>query len=412
VGQARAAQGDEAGALVAFTHAEAAARERGLTPLYRELRVYRAALETEDDRQEALAQLAEAHEEAAAADDVILQAWALANQGHLLLERAPGEAAATFLETLELSRQVRYRAGVVNGLLGLAVAALVRHEVREAASLLVELIDEVTIRGAVADRGLVLHVAAAVLEVTGSDETGPLIATSAALPRISFFGPRLRRLLPLPDRDDRPVATGTAIARARAALAALDAGAADDRTIRQSSAEDRGRIRLDGAVWHLTWTGREVTLRASKGMADLARLLSSPDEEVHCLELAGAAVDQGSTGDVLDATARRAYEDRIRELQAEIDEAEADHDLGRADRAQVEFDALVEQLASALGLGGRARQGGSTAERARSAVTHRIRSTIRKLGAVHPDLGRHLEASIRTGTYCSYRPERPTTWTA
>ena len=153
-------------------------------------------------------------------------------------------------------------------------------------------------------------------------------------------------------------------------------------------------------------------MRASKGMADLARLLGSPDEEVHCLELAGAAVDQGSTGEVLDATARRAYEDRIRELQAEIDEAEADHDLGRADRAQVEFDALVEQLASALGLGGRARRGGSTAERARSAVTHRIRSTIRKLGAAHPDLGRHLEASIRTGTYCSYRPERPTSWTS
>ena len=67
----------------------------------------------------------------------------------------------------------------------------------------------------------------------------------------------------------------------------------------------------------------------------------------------------------------------------------------RAERAQVELDAVVEHLAAALGLGGRSRSGAGTAERARSAVTQRIRATIRRLGDEHPELGRHLEASIR-----------------
>lgn len=74
------------------------------------------------------------------------------------------------------------------------------------------------------------------------------------------------------------------------------------------------------------------------------------------------------------------------------------------------MDALVDQLVEGLGLGGRARAKGSSAERARSAVTQRIRSTIRRLEDQHPALGRHLRASVRTGTYCAYEPEVPTRW--
>ena len=101
----------------------------------------------------------------------------------------------------------------------------------------------------------------------------------------------------------------------------------------------------------------------------------------------------------------RSHVDRIRE-----ELRKADGRIARAERAPVELDVLVDHLAAALGLGGRARQQGGTAVRARSAITHRIRATIRRLGDVHPALGRHLDAAVRTGLYCSYRPEVPTTW--
>ena len=177
-----------------------------------------------------------------------------------------------------------------------------------------------------------------------------------------------------------------------------------------SSAEGRGVFHRIGELWEVGLGDARATVKSSKGMDDLAVLLDAEGRDVHCLELIGGGLDQGDAGPALDASARRAYEARVRDLQAEIDEADAHNDLGRADRSRVELDALVDELTAALGLGGRSRSSGSSAERARSAVTQRIRTTIRRLESVDARLGRHLQASIRTGTYCSYAPEHPIRW--
>src|SRR6185436_13558966 len=150
-----------------------------------------------------------------------------------------------------------------------------------------------------------------------------------------------------------------------------------------------------------------------KGLHDLARLLAAQGDEIHALDL-GAAADgatpQGHAGEILDDEARRAYKERIHELREERELAEAANDTERAERAREELDAIGEALGSAYGLGGRARRSGDHAERARSAVTWRIRSAITRVEAVHPTLGRHLKNSVRTGTFCAYMPEQPVDW--
>jgi hypothetical protein len=165
----------------------------------------------------------------------------------------------------------------------------------------------------------------------------------------------------------------------------------------------------EGDSWRMTFGGRTSHATHRKGLDDLAQLLARPDEEIHCLELMGAA-DTGDAGPALDEQARRAYQSRVRDLQQEIDEATANNDPVRAERAEVELDALVEQLSSALGLGGRARSEKSAAERARSAVTWRIRAAVRHLEEVAPELARHLQNAVRTGTWCTYRPETAVDW--
>ncbi len=80
-------------------------------------------------------------------------------------------------------------------------------------------------------------------------------------------------------------------------------------------------------------------------------------------------------------------------------------------RAGAERDFIAAELAAALGLDGRPRRAGDPAERARKAVTARIRLTIGRIEREHADLGRHLANSVRTGTTCSYRPETPMLWT-
>jgi hypothetical protein len=113
---------------------------------------------------------------------------------------------------------------------------------------------------------------------------------------------------------------------------------------------------------------------------------------------------------MLDDRARASYRARLEELEAELADAEAANDLERAAKAQWERDVLVDELAAAVGLGGRSRPLGSGVERARKAVSGRIRDAIRRITAVHPELGEHFSASVATGTTCCYDPAHPVAW--
>ena len=228
--------------------------------------------------------------------------------------------------------------------------------------------------------------------------------------------------MPRDDRDDRvaitirrtdarssdPSSTDGTVVSLRRALDALD-----DTEPRRSVDERNdlvASLRRDGDVWLISYKGNSVRLRDLKGLHDLAVLFERTGQEIHCLELMGAAHVQESTGAVLDSRARKEYQDRIIDLQTEIDDARAANDPARAERAEVELDALVQQLSEAFGIAGRARGRGSSAERARTAVTYRIRATVKRIADIHPELARHLDNAVRTGTWCSYRPDAEVAW--
>lgn len=183
--------------------------------------------------------------------------------------------------------------------------------------------------------------------------------------------------------------------------------------VARAAGADGGRravFRAEGELWTLAFDGLTVQLTEAKGFHDLAELLSRPDVPVHCLELAGRSAEPRGDQAVLDARTRRELSARARELQEEMDDAEARADGARAERARAELERLVETLSAAMGLGGKGRRLGGAAERARTAVTWRIRNAIRKIAAAHPALGRHLQNAVRTGTWCAYTPERPVDW--
>jgi hypothetical protein len=86
-------------------------------------------------------------------------------------------------------------------------------------------------------------------------------------------------------------------------------------------------------------------------------------------------------------------------------------DTMRAEKARIELDQLTEELTAAFGLGGKHRKSAADpAERARKAVTARVRDSIKRIGAAHPDLCTHLDRSINTGTFLSYTPDRSIHW--
>jgi len=171
------------------------------------------------------------------------------------------------------------------------------------------------------------------------------------------------------------------------------------------AAPSREQIELacTGDVARVRWRGRDLVAPAGKGFDYLAALIGAPGREVHVSELVGDD-DRGDAGEVLDARARAEYRERAKELEQELEEARARNDLGRAERLGAELEAIADQLIAGAGLGGRARRAGSHVERARVNVQRRIKDAIRRLAVQDAALGRYLEATIRTGVFCVYRP--------
>ena len=185
---------------------------------------------------------------------------------------------------------------------------------------------------------------------------------------------------------------------------------------RAATAPPAAVFRREGEYWTIAYRGAAARLRHTAGLGHLARLLGNPGQELHALDLAAGGAVRGeraaAAGPVLDDQAKAAYRRRLGELTAELDEAERWADPERAARARAEVDALTEQLASAVGLGGRDRRLASSAERARVNVTKAIRAAIRRIAEHDPDLGEHLTRTVRTGTFCVYAadPATPPRW--
>ena len=170
-------------------------------------------------------------------------------------------------------------------------------------------------------------------------------------------------------------------------------------------------MRRHGAAWHIAFDGASTTVPHSKGLADIARLLAVPGTDIHVLDLMDAADRSGRPGTLTDRQALEAYRQRLRDIAGEADECVRHHDDEHVVRLHAERRALLDELRRAGDVQGRPRQfANHPAERARKAVTARIRDAIRRLEPLLPDLSAHLDQSIVTGTYCRYRQDGPTGW--
>jgi hypothetical protein len=187
---------------------------------------------------------------------------------------------------------------------------------------------------------------------------------------------------------------------------------------------DLNMFRRQGDYWSVVFEGRTVRVRDLKGIRYLARLLADPGREFHVLDLVAAesgragergratGTDPGDAGEMLDARAKDAYRRRLAEIEDDIEQARALGDTEREVQADAERDFLVRELSRAIGLGGRDRRAASTSERARVSVTRAIRHAIARVAEHHPELGKHLDRTIRTGTYCAHVPDpsAPVAW--
>jgi tetratricopeptide (TPR) repeat protein len=193
---------------------------------------------------------------------------------------------------------------------------------------------------------------------------------------------------------------------AQALLPAAGAAPVPESPRREPLANPRAELALrrEGELWTLTTpAGATLRLKHGKGFAYLQYLLDRPGTDVHVLELAGVEHRAGDAGPVLDARAKAEYRQRVDALREELEEAERFGDTVRATRAREELDTIAEQLAGAVGLGGRDRRAASDVERARINVQRRLKDAIERITQADPALGRYLSRAVKTGTTCSYQ---------
>jgi len=171
------------------------------------------------------------------------------------------------------------------------------------------------------------------------------------------------------------------------------------------------QCRRAGRKWSVAWRQRSVLIEDSIGMAHLAVLIANPRQEIQAADLvaglAGLAArggDGAAAHPVLDHEAIAEYRNRVKLLEAEIDQLDAGDDPGRAAGARAERDWLVAELARAAGLGGRTRSFPDQGERARVAVGKAIRRALVRIAEADPVIGEHLRQTVHTGVRCSYWP--------
>ncbi len=183
-------------------------------------------------------------------------------------------------------------------------------------------------------------------------------------------------------------------------------------------------LRRTGSRWLVSDQHGEFLLPPFKALYDLHLLVTQPGRPIPVTLLAGTAPAAGSTAiSVKDITTRGqadaaaalgldriAYEQYRRRLIAcreERVQAESAHDL----RAVKGLDREVAQIDAEIAANRRLAGGaGNSADRARKAVSLRLRRGIDQIAAHCPELAHHLRRSVHTGFTCVYEPCETAHW--
>ncbi len=214
----------------------------------------------------------------------------------------------------------------------------------------------------------------------------------------------------------------------RAAAGLADDAHAEPAPAAQPPTPTTAIFQREGDFWTIAYEGKRIRLRDAKGLQYIAHLLRHDGRELHATDLAAGvdatpvsqagsdvgaiAAGLGDAGQALDASARAAYRQRLQDLEAELAEATEWADAGRTAKLQAEIEFVRDELSGAYGLERPRAQGCRVlgGDRARKAVTSRIRESIDRIGKEHPALARHFENAIPHGDVLRLSAHRPIRW--
>jgi hypothetical protein len=194
------------------------------------------------------------------------------------------------------------------------------------------------------------------------------------------------------------------------------------------------RFERSGDTWNISYNGKDTTINNSKGIYDIACLLSNQfhgtealslfnaienpeidfrdskllnkmsQEQLKELNLRKDTLGSRTKVSLSSETDKARYRKLLKELEMEIVDARKNGDTILLKELEQEKQDLIQEVFNKEG------KSGEQEEQARKAVTLRIRTAIRNIKQKHQLLGDHLFQSIKTGKVCVYQPEQETDW--
>lgn len=199
-----------------------------------------------------------------------------------------------------------------------------------------------------------------------------------------------------------------------------------------TSSSDEGNVfRKKGDYWQIVYEGKEIFLEDAKGLHYIHCLLQNPEQEFHVTQLISIlsahepskmsekqlkedglniSVGFGDAGEVMDPKYISECKRQVKKLQEDLEEAKSSGNWEQTKEIQKQIDFIKNEMSSAIDLGGKVRKVADSNEKARKAVTNCIQDSLKKIKSENHALWQRLYTSIKTGHFCSYKPEKPIQW--
>ena len=178
-------------------------------------------------------------------------------------------------------------------------------------------------------------------------------------------------------------------------------------------------------------SGKQTRIKDTKGCMYVRQLLANPkasytatqlqafadkpmlaDEDYSSMSAEGLAeegltVSASSADEVLDPKALKDYRQSLKTIDEQIKEAEKKGMTEKVSRLKQQKAGIEQFLQKNTNIQGESRKMPNESEKIRQAVRGAIATVSKNLNKELPGLGKHLQASIKTGHTCTYAPEQP-----
>jgi hypothetical protein len=175
-------------------------------------------------------------------------------------------------------------------------------------------------------------------------------------------------------------------------------------------------LRRRGQAWEFRFAGHgPQTLLPLVGVAYLRELLRFPNKQFTVSELLvavngdQAVLPLGDGDQDVDQQAKRAYLQRLHELEEDLEEARATGNVPLQHDLSTQREQLLSQLRCAT-FRGRARRSNADLNRIRNSVGNAVRRTLRTIEKYDPSAFDHLKKSISLGFSVAYQPAEALPW--